>query len=155
MFYIEDVLVMETAIDDMNPEFFPHLLDRLLEAGALDAYLQPVVMKKGRVGTMLTVLARENLQDTLLQVIFSETPTLGVRLRTERRACLYRDFITVQTGYGTLRVKLALEGTGGRPLRYAPEYEDCLARAKEHGVPVQSVYRAALLAAEDMLKDEK
>ncbi|WP_006524009.1 nickel insertion protein [Desulfoscipio gibsoniae] len=154
MVYDEEVLVMETAIDDQNPEFFPYLVDRLLEAGALDAYLQPIIMKKGRPGTLLTVLAREDRQDILLQIIFSETSTLGVRLRTERRLCLHRDFITVHTGYGAVRVKLALEEPGGAPLRYAPEFEDCRALALEHRVPVQNVYRAALLAAENMLKDQ-
>lgn len=155
MVYSEEVLVMETAVDDMNPEFFPYLMDRLLEAGALDAYLQPIIMKKGRPGTMLTVLAREDRQDVLLKIIYSETSTLGVRLRTERRICLHRDFLTAQTDYGAVRVKLALEEPGEQPLRYAPEFEDCRARAQEHSVPVQSVYRAAMLAVEDLLKNSK
>ncbi len=148
----EKVLIMETAIDDMNPEFFPYLVARLLEVGALDAYMKPIIMKKGRPGVLLSVLAREDRQDALLQVIFSETSTLGVRLRTEQRTCLHREFVTVQTDYGAVQVKLALDEPGGQPLRYAPEFEDCQARARDRSVPVQNVYWAAMLATENMLK---
>ncbi len=146
----EKVLLMETAIDDMNPEFFPYLVARLLEAGALDAYLKSIIMKKGRPGVLLSVLAREDRQDALLQVIFSETSTLGVRFRSEQRTCLHRELVAVQTNYGVVQVKIALNEPGGQPLRYAPEFEDCLARAREHSVPVQNVYRAAMLAAENL-----
>lgn len=150
----EEVLLLETAIDDMNPEFYPHLVARLLETGALDAYLQPIIMKKGRPGVLLTVVAREDRQESLLKEIFSESSTLGVRLRTERRRYLHRELVTVQTSYGAIRVKLALEEPGGQPLRCAPEFEDCLARAREHQAPVQKVYRAALLAAESFLEKQ-
>jgi uncharacterized protein (DUF111 family) len=149
----EEVLIMETAIDDMNPEFFPYLVARLLEAGALDAYLQPIIMKKGRPGVLLSVLAREDRKDALLQVIFSETSTLGVRWRTEQRMCLHRELVTVQTVYGAVQVKLALDEPGGQPLRCTPEFEDCQDRARERNVPLQNVYRAAMLAAQKMFND--
>jgi len=149
----EDVLCLETAIDDMNPEFYPYLLKRLLEAGALDAYLQQIIMKKGRPGVRLAVLARPEQREALQQLIFSETTTLGVRWRIEQRTCLPRKLVTVPTEYGPVQVKLALDEAGGQPRRYAPEFEDCLARAQERHVPLQNVYRAALLAAEKMSKD--
>ncbi|KAF1085070.1 hypothetical protein SPSYN_01206 [Sporotomaculum syntrophicum] len=150
----EEVLLMETAIDDMNPEYYPYLMARLLEAGALDVYLKHIIMKKGRPGVMLVVVAREDRQESLLQIIFSETSTLGVRLRTERRRCLHRELITVQTSYGAVRVKLAREEPGMRPLRCSPEFEDCLTRARDQQVPLQNVYRAALLAAESWLEKQ-
>jgi len=146
----EEVLCMETAIDDMNPEFYPYLVTRLLEAGALDAYLQPIIMKKGRPGVLLAVLARPEQREALQQLIFSETTTLGVRWRIEQRTCLPRELLTVPTEYGPVQVKLALDDSSGQPSRYAPEFEDCLARARERHVPLQNVYRAALLAAVQM-----
>ncbi|SHI82468.1 LarC family nickel insertion protein [Desulfofundulus thermosubterraneus] len=144
----EHVVVAETAIDDMNPEFYPYVMERLLEAGALDVYLKPVVMKKGRSGIILTVISYRERLDRLLEVVFAETTTLGVRVRTEQRVCLKRDFIAVETPFGPVKVKLAYLNVQDSPLRFAPEFDDCKARAKERGVPVQVVYRAALVAAE-------
>lgn len=148
----EDVRVLETAIDDMNPEFYPYIIERLLEEGALDAYLKPVIMKKGRPGVMLTVLLRNNNQDTerLLEVILTETTSLGVRVRTEQRFCLHRGFATVQTPYGQVRVKAAFTADSEKPARYVPEFEDCKALAREKGVPLRQVYNAALVAAEQI-----
>ena len=146
----EKLLVLETAIDDLNPEFYPYVIDRLLAEGALDAYLKPVVMKKGRPGVMLTVLTRDNNQDMdrVLTVIFSETSTLGVRVRTERRFCLYRGFLTVSTPHGPVRVKTAFTVDDEKPARFKPELEDCKALALKNNIPLQEVYNAALLAAE-------
>lgn len=149
MYYTwEEILVLETAIDDMNPEFYPYLIEKLLAEGALDAYLQPIIMKKGRPGVMLTVLAREENRDTMVNAILRETSTLGVRVRSESRACLSRGFVTVTTAHGPVRVKIAYAGNGENPVRFSPEFEDCRARALERGVPVREVYNAALLAAE-------
>lgn len=144
----EEILVLETSIDDMNPEFYPYVLEMVMSRGALDAYLQPVIMKKGRPGLLLTVLARPRDQDSLLAAIFAETTTLGIRVRREKRVYLARGSITVTTKYGPIRVKVAC--TGGHPIpgRFKPEYEDCRARAGQHGVPLPVVYNEALLAAE-------
>lgn len=147
-YHWEEITVLETAVDDMNPEFHPYVVEKLLAAGALDAYLQPIIMKKGRPGVLLTVLARPRDADHLLAVIFTETSTLGVRVRTEKRACLARSFLTAQTEYGPVRVKIAYTGDNNTPVRYSPEYEDCRARALERGVPLREVFRAALRVAE-------
>ncbi len=151
-FIRDNVRVLETAIDDMNPEFYPYIIDKLLAEGALDAYLKPIIMKKGRPGVMLTVLAPDddrNLEH-ILTVILTETTSLGIRMRTEQRFLLRRGFSTVQTGYGLVRVKAAFTTNLQKPARYMPEFEDCKALALEKGVPLRQVYNAALLAAEKL-----
>lgn len=152
----EDVKVLETAIDDMNPEFYPYIIEQLLAAGALDAYLKPVIMKKGRPGVMLTVLAGvdERSLAHILDIILTETTSLGVRMRTEQRFCLRREFFTVQTGYGRVRVKAAFTANKEKPARYVPEFEDCKALAREKNAPLRQVYNAALLAAEQLQSGE-
>lgn len=146
----EEILVLETAIDDMNPEFYPYITQKLLASGALDTYMQQIIMKKGRPGIMLTVLARPKDLDRIMTEIFAQTSTLGVRVRTEKRAYLPRGSLTVQTEYGPVRVKLAFAESPNAPSQYCPEFEDCRARAEEHGVPLRKVYNAALLAAEKL-----
>lgn len=144
----EAVLVMETNIDDMNPEFMGHVLDRLFSYGALDAFISPAYMKKGRPGYLLTVLCHPPLKDTVLKVLFEETSTLGVRWRQEQKSMLGRRISGVETPYGTVRVKYALSGDG-KILRAAPEYEDCKSIAREKGVPVREIYEAALLRSKE------
>ncbi len=150
-FIREDVLVLQTAIDDMNPEIYPYIIDKLFEAGVLDAYLEPVIMKKGRPGVILTALTKNNNQDMerAMAVIFSETTTLGIRVHTERRFYLYRGFITVSTQYGRVRVKTTFTVDEEHPARFVPEFEDCRSLAQQSGVPLQEIYKAATLAAEE------
>lgn len=142
----DSVLVMETGIDDMNPQFFGHVMERLLSKGALDVFFTPVQMKKNRPGCLLTVLCRPRDKDALIGILFEETTTLGVRCREEKRFVLERTFGEVDTPYGRVRIKTAL-GSGGRRLRSAPEYEDCRKISLEKGVPLRKVYEAALQAA--------
>ncbi len=152
----EDVKVLETAIDDMNPQVYPYIIDQLLAAGALDAYLKPVIMKKGRPGVMLTILAGDdepNLE-RILEIIFTETTSLGVRMHTEQRFCLRRELFTVQTGYGPVRVKAAFTTDREKPARYMPEFEDCKALAMKKNVPLRQVHNAALMAAEQLSENE-
>lgn len=153
----EHILVFETAIDDMNPEFYPFLIERLMESGALDVYLQPVIMKKGRPGILVKVLAEKEKKHSILDTIFSETSTLGIRIRAETRTRLQRRLHVVQTPYGPVRVKLAFSPGSDTPLKLAPEFEDCRARAREKNVSLQEVYFSAVLAAEKEIKrpDEK
>ncbi|WP_027365281.1 nickel pincer cofactor biosynthesis protein LarC2 [Desulfotruncus alcoholivorax] len=148
----EEINVLETAIDDMNPEFYAYIIEKLLSEGARDAYLQPIIMKKGRPGVLLKVLVHRQNLNQILDIIFTETSTLGVRVRTENRAFLFRDFITVHTQYGPVRVKTACTGDGKKPLRYSPEYEDCKRLAIEKKVPLQDVYTAALVLAKSRNK---
>jgi uncharacterized protein (TIGR00299 family) protein len=138
------VLVLECNIDDMNPQFYGSLIECLQAAGALDAYLSPVQMKKNRPGTLVTVLAPVGLRERMLDLLFRESTTIGVRYHESDRECLSREWTTVSTRFGTVRVKLARRGT--EVVNAAPEYEDCAARAAERKVSVREVHAAAIHA---------
>jgi pyridinium-3,5-bisthiocarboxylic acid mononucleotide nickel chelatase len=138
------VLVVECNIDDMNPQFYGGLLERLQAAGALDVYLSPVQMKKNRPGTLVTVLAPVSLRDGILDLLFRETTTIGVRYHESDRECLDRAWTTVTTRFGAIRIKIARRGAA--IMNAAPEYEDCAARAAERGVTVREVHAAAMQA---------
>ena len=141
----DDVVVLEATIDDLVPQIFEHVLERLLAAGARDAFLVPVVMKKSRPATMLRVLAAPGDVEQLAAVVFAETSTIGLRYTTWHRLVLAREERTVETAYGTVRVKIARAPDG--TTNVAPEFEDCRRRALERGVPLKVVHRAALAAA--------
>lgn len=134
------ISVMEANIDDLSPQILAYAMDRLLEKGALDVTLQPVEMKKGRPGTLLRVLARPEDRETLAQVIFAETSTLGLRTYTAERRVQSRRWVEVETPHGKVRVKVSGEGA------YAPEYEDCRRIAQESGVPLKHVMAEANFA---------
>ena len=139
------VAVLETNIDDMNPELLPVLIEEALGAGAHDAFLTPIVAKKGRAAHKLTVLCAEDRADALARTILLNSTTLGVRMRVESRVCLAREWKTVETPWGQVRVKYGtLEG---KPPAPAPEFEDCRALAAKAGVTVLEIYQAALAAA--------
>lgn len=138
---VDEIVVLETNLDDVPGEVVGHTLERLLDAGALDAYLVPIQVKKSRPGVILTVLAdRQNVQ-TLEQVIFRETGTLGIRRHSTQRSKLFRRLETVATPFGEIRMKIA---TGDELVTASPEYEDCRRAALEHGVPLRSVMEAAM-----------
>ena len=140
----ERVLLIEANIDDMNPEVYGYLFDRLLEQGASDVYATPVLMKKGRPGNVLSVLAPADRLDVLAEVVLRETTTIGLRYYGVERRVLERQIRTVATPYGEVNVKFScLEGRR----RAAPEYEDCARLAQQHQVPLLSVYEAARAAA--------
>lgn len=144
----EELLLLETNIDDLNPEFYPYILERLLSQGALDAYWQPVIMKKGRPAYLLGVLTEESKLEVISSIIFAETSTLGVRINKVDRYKLPRSFKQVTTPYGQISVKLSHNPQTGKCLNIAPEYSDCRQAAEIHGVPLKIVYQAALLAVE-------
>mgnify|MGYP005842732379 CR=1 FL=1 len=148
----ETVTVIETSIDDMNPQFFPYLIEKLLSAGGLEAFLTPIYMKKGRPGNLLTVLCRKEDLDHLLKIIFTETTTLGVRIREEMRRVLERETFVVVTPFGEITVKAGYLDKNDAPVQIAPEYEDCKELALKQGVPLKEVYVAALRAALDQIK---
>jgi uncharacterized protein (TIGR00299 family) protein len=131
------VTVIETNIDDSTPEVVSHAAERLLAAGALDVTLTPVLMKKGRPGTMLTAIARPEDQERLASVLLRETSTLGLRITSAERRVAQRELIEVETPHGRVRVKIS--ETGG----FAPEYEDCRRVALERNVPLKDVMAAA------------
>ena len=138
----ETVSVLEANLDDLNPQVFGYVMDRLLEAGALDVFGMPVQMKKNRPGTLLSVLCKPEDAAALTQIIFSETTTLGVRRREEKRQVLGRKFVTVPTQWGDVRMKVA--SMNGTVTNYAPEYEDCRRIAAEKHVPLKSVMQEAV-----------
>lgn len=149
--YEEDwVTVLEANIDDMNPQWFESLLERLMGAGALDVYLTPIQMKKGRPGVKLGVILEEDRIGQALDIIFSESTTIGVRAYRVRRWKLGREEIPVMTSFGEVRVKVARKG--GQILNLAPEYDDCRKIARERGVPVKEVYQAALEEARRLFR---
>lgn len=137
----DTISVLEANIDDLNPQVFGYVLDRLLEEGALDVFGVPVQMKKNRPGTLLTVLCKSDDAGKLTQLIFAETTTLGVRQRQEVRQTLARRWENVRTQWGEVRIKIA--SMNGTITNYAPEYEDCRRIAAEHHVPLKTVMQEA------------
>jgi uncharacterized protein (TIGR00299 family) protein len=137
----ETITVLEANLDDLNPQVFGYVMDRLFEEGALDAFGVPVQMKKNRPGTLLTVLCKPEDASKLVQLIFTETTTLGVRRRDEIRQTLARRWEKVGTRWGDVRIKIA--SMNGTVTNYAPEYEDCRRIAAEHHVPLKTVIQEA------------
>jgi len=140
----ETVLVLECELDDMSPELLAPLLERLLGAGALDAYLTPVLMKKGRPGQLVSVVAPPSRREAVEELLFSETTTLGVRSREWERRILERESVPVETPWGSVRVKLGRRGD--RLYNASPEFEDCRRLAAESGTPLKEVWSAAIAA---------
>lgn len=138
----ELITVLEANVDDLNPQVFGYVMDRLLEEGALDVLGVPVQMKKNRPGMLLTVLCRREDASRLTTLIFQETTTLGVRQHEEKRQALARTWVTVTTRWGDVRLKIA--SMNGAVTNYAPEYEDCRRIAAEHQVPLKSVMQEAV-----------
>lgn len=138
------VTVLEATIDDMTPQVFGYVLENLLQNGALDAFGLPVQMKKSRPGMLLTVLARNQDAQRLADLIFAETTTIGLRTRREQRMILPREWVPVETRWGTVRIKLA--HLRGEETNAAPEFEDCRRIAEEHRVPLKMVMQDAMRA---------
>ena len=149
----EQVVVLECAVDDATPQLVAHCMDRALEEGALDVMCTPVVMKKNRMGSLLTVLCRPELRGALEELLLRETTTLGIRVHEEDRVILQRRFVEVHTEYGSIRVKVG--SRNHEDVNSMPEYEDCLRAAREHNVPLKLVMQAALVAAVRLALDTK
>ena len=143
------VTLIETNIDDMNPQWYEHVSVRLFETGALDVFLTSIQMKHGRPATQLSVLAADDLVPQVLDVLFAETTTIGVRAHPVQRWKLAREIITVETAYGPIDIKVARRGE--TVLNVTPEYRDCQRIAAEHGVPLKQVHQAALEAVRRQL----
>lgn len=141
---VEDLLI-EATIDDMNPELYPYVLGKLTEAGAIDAWLTPVIGKHGRPAQVLSMLAPPGLIELIRETLVNETSTLGVRATTVRRWMLRRTFIEVDVLGRAVRVKVGLRE--GIAVNVAPEYADCAAVAEATGEPIKEIYRLALAAA--------
>jgi len=134
----DEILSIETNIDDMNPEILPYVIEKLMGAGALDAFLIPIIMKKGRPAQLLSVLAGRETLDAMLGILFRETSTLGVRIQHVERRKLPRSQRQIQTSLGTVTVKsVTVEGQE----RLIPEFEECKRLALEKNIPLSEVYR--------------
>jgi uncharacterized protein (TIGR00299 family) protein len=142
----DEVIVLETALDDCSPQVLAYVSEQALALGALDVMLAPVQMKKGRPGTLLTLLCSPGTESTFADLLFRETSTLGIRTRRESRLILQREHLTVDTAYGPVRVKRASTAQGDAR-NLAPEFEDCRAAAERANVPLKEVQQAALIAA--------
>lgn len=134
----EDVVIVETAIDDMNPEIYSFLMERLFEDGALDVYWQPVYMKKNRPGTVVTVLCTTENREKIVNRILAETTTSGVKFYRAQRSVLERKLIEIDTCFGKIQAKEII-GIDGRA-RVVPEYEECKKIALENKLPIKDVY---------------
>ena len=140
----EVVTVMETALDDCSPQILAHVTEKALEMGALDVMCTAVQMKKGRLGTLVTILANDKDAPALETLLLEETSTLGLRIRQERRSCLNRTHVTVKTPYGAVRIKVG--SLNGEELNAAPEFDDCRSAAATHKTGVKIVMQAAIAA---------
>jgi pyridinium-3,5-bisthiocarboxylic acid mononucleotide nickel chelatase len=140
-----NITVIEANLDDLSPQVLGHVLEQALAAGALDLFYTPVQMKKNRPGVLLTLLCHPADRARMCELLFRETTTLGVRYREEQREILQREFVTVETPYGAIRIKLA-KAPDGRVLNAAPEYEDCRAAAEAWSVALREVQTVALRA---------
>jgi len=136
------VAVIETNIDDLNPQFYETAMERLFAAGALDVFLTPIQMKKNRPGTLLSVICDPDLTEAIAAVIMAETSTFGVRISRWERLCLDRRWEEVVTKFGVIRIKIGERD--GRVITASPEYEDCKRAAIEHGAPLRRVHETAL-----------
>ncbi len=145
----EELTVLETNIDDMTPELCGWLMERLFGAGALDVFYTQAQMKKSRPGLLLTVLAADDRKDALLETIFRESTTLGVRASRVERHCLERRTEKAETPYGVVSIKVSFYK--GRAVSAEPEYEDCRGIALEKELPLKTVMAAARAAAERLL----
>lgn len=141
----ETITVLETQIDDLNPQAIAYVMEQLLAMGALDVFTQAIAMKKSRLGTLLTVICRVEDEDACEAMIFRETTTLGIRRSQQQRQILPREIQSVQTDYGIVRVKVAwAEGRDRAPTNVQPEYDDCAQIAQQQHVSWREVHRATL-----------
>jgi uncharacterized protein (TIGR00299 family) protein len=145
----DDVILIETNLDDMNPEFFGYTSEKLIEIGALDVFMTPIFMKKNRPGTLLSVLITPDKLEETQSIIFSETTSLGIRIQHIERKKLLREIITVDTLYGCIRVKVGKIGEEIKNI--SPEYDDCKKIAVKEGIPLKIVYDEAKEAARTLL----
>jgi pyridinium-3,5-bisthiocarboxylic acid mononucleotide nickel chelatase len=134
----EEQYILETNIDDMNPEIYGYIEERLFEVGALDVYKTPIIMKKGRAAIKLSILVNSYIENDILEVVFKETTSIGIRKYKVEKIMLNRDFSTVNTKYGDIKIKVSYYK--GEAIKYKPEYEDCKNAAINNKVPILQIY---------------
>jgi uncharacterized protein (DUF111 family) len=141
---LEPLAMLEANLDDMNPQLCGFFAERAFAEGALDVFFAAVQMKKNRPGVLISVLCRPENRDTMMDLFFAETTTLGVRSYEVMRRALQREIVPVATQYGEVRVKVARQD--GRMLNFSPEFEDCKRLAEQKGVPLRTVIAEATFA---------
>lgn len=150
----EETYVVEANIDDANPEWYPYVIEKLLEGDALDAFFMPINMKKGRAGTLLQVLVEEKNLERIKDIIFRETTTFGIRFYRVGREILDRKMEKVDTSYGKIPIKIGM--WKGKIVTISPEYEECKKKALQKKVPIKRIYEEARLSAhKKFLKNDK
>jgi uncharacterized protein (TIGR00299 family) protein len=150
---MDTVTVLETALDDLSPQVMAWVAENLLALGGVDVMLTPVIMKKGRPGTLLTALCSAADRERLTAVILRETSTLGVRMREDQRRCLDRHHVVVETEYGAIRVKVG--SLKGEEMNAAPEFEDCRSAAVRNRAALKQVQLAAMAAFAKVREGER
>ena len=138
------VAVVETNIDDLNPELYEPVMEKLFAAGALDVFMNPIMMKKNRPGVLLAAICDPDKAKTIAEIILTETSTFGVRISVSQRVCLERHREEITTEFGAVGIKVGEKD--GRMVTASPEYEDCKKAANNHAVPIRLVYETALAA---------
>jgi uncharacterized protein (TIGR00299 family) protein len=139
---VEEAVMVECNLDDMNPERYTHVMDLLFAAGAADVFISPVIMKKSRPGNVLSVLCSQDAVETMKVILFTETPSIGLREQTLKKSILRREIIVVNTKWGDLEVKRSY--LNGRVVNEKPEFEQCRKLAKEHGVSLEEITKEVI-----------
>jgi uncharacterized protein (DUF111 family) len=147
---IDSVMVIETNIDDMNPQAYGFVMERAFALGALDVFFIPAQMKKARPGVLVTALCEAAKADSIIEMLLVETTTLGVRYYEAKRRVLDRAVETVETEYGSVRIKVARDGA--RTIHFLPEYDDCAELAAKTGTPLLEVQAAATARYRERMK---
>lgn len=150
---IEEQYILETNIDDMNPEFYGYVEEKLFEKGALDVFKTAIFMKKGRPAIKLSVLVNEKSEKNVTEVIFQETTSIGIRKYKVDKIMLNRDFSRVRTPYGEVTIKNSYYK--GKLVKYKPEYEECRIIAKENSIPMERLYKEIYKVVEDIKEKDK
>ncbi|MBI4379215.1 MAG: nickel pincer cofactor biosynthesis protein LarC [Nitrospinae bacterium] len=134
----DSVIVIETNIDDMNPQFYDHVINKIFEGGALDVFLTPIIMKKNRPAVKITTLSHNDSADRLVDILLRETTSFGLRMYRTERIKLQREIKSIETGYGNAKIKIGKRD--GKVISIAPEYEDCKRIATESGISIKEAY---------------
>lgn len=134
-YFSENLIKIETNLDDLNPEVYPYLIELLLDQGALDVWLTPIIMKKGRPATILTIICREETKEVLIRSFFRETTTLGIRIENFERLSIKRELVKLQTEFGELTFKKRFD-PDLNSFEFKPEVRECIEIAKNSGVPL-------------------
>ena len=141
----DSITVIESNIDDMNPQFYDHIMNRLFKAGALDVFMTPIIMKKNRPAVKITALSENDSVNRLADILLSETTSFGLRMYKTERLKLKKEIKTIKTEYGNVKVKIGKRNS--KIIKVVPEYEDCKKIAEEKGIPIKDIYEKVKASA--------